>query len=615
MGRIRLNPAFRPTDSPHAVDAQTLVIQCAVAAPLTFALSLYTWLRSDRSSLHRLLAATLLSVVLWMGALLGRSLASEPAAREWALHLEQLAIALMPPLFTVTMGFFARISLFEQSRAAAISLFSIFALFFLAFLTDGQHHLFFHDRQAALAGAHPLEFAGPLWWGLQVWCFIVDFLGISFAVSVAWRGRTRSERRRAWMILAAMLAPIGAHALFLLEWLPIQQSLAPGALGLSALFFVQGVHRYGLLEAQPLVRQDVIEHIHEGLVLADRDGRVLDANAAAEEVLGRGREEMVGLELAEVLQVLDTEDDLGLRAATVPLAGGRLSGEVRTRDGRHIEISGGAVTALGSQPAGRFVTLRDRSIQRRSERLLRERQKLESVGILAAGVAHEVNNPLSYVRANLVHMGSLAPLLEKALRDAPDDERSDLLELPEILADSLEGLDRIARIVDSMLRFSRAPDEGLRPVDLNDVVEQSLRLAALQHDDRVVLECELAPHLPPVAGASDRLVQVLLNLVLNAKEAVAERGAGRIVVSTRLEQREVVVRVHDDGPGVAPELEARIFDPFFTTRPPGRGTGLGLSIASDIVNEFGGHLELEPGAVGACFALHLPVPREAVRPA
>lgn len=587
------------------MDAQTLVIQCAVAAPLTLALALYTWLRSERSPLHRLLAATLFTVVLWMVAMLGRALATEPAGREAALFLEQLSIVLMPPLFTVTMGYFARIAVFEQGRAAWISLFSVFGLFFVAFLTDDWHHLFYRDPQAALAGAHPTEFAGPLWWGLQAWCLIVDLMGLSFALSVAWRGPTRTERRRAWMVLAALLCPMGAHALFLLEWLPVQQSLAPGALGLSAVFFVQGVHRYGLLDAQPVVRQDVIEHIHEGLVLADCDGHVLDANAAAEEVLGCSRSEMQGLELAALLARLGTEDDLGLRAATVPLAGGRVSGEIRTRDGRHIEIGGGAVSAMGSQPAGRFVTLRDRSVQRRSEHLLRERQKLESVGILAAGVAHEVNNPLSYVRANLVHVNNLAPRLEKLLDGAAEDERTDLLEIPEILSDSLEGLDRIARIVDSMLRFSRAPEDDVRPVQANEVVEQSLRLAALQHGERVRVERDLADGLPAVAGAPDRLVQVLLNLVLNAKAAVAGRD-GRILVSTRLEGDEVVTRVHDDGPGIPAELEARIFDPFFTTRPPGQGTGLGLSIASDIVHELGGHLMLEPGGSGTCFAMRLP---------
>ncbi|MGH0037562.1 MAG: ATP-binding protein [Myxococcota bacterium] len=588
------------------MEAQTLVLQCAFAAPLTFGLALYAWVGSERSTVHRLLSALLFSVVLWMLALVGRSVATGTSAREWALDLEQFSIVLMPPLFAVTMGVFARVSMFERSHAAALSLGSIFALFFLAYLSDGQHHLYFADRQAALAGAHPREFAGPLWWGLQIWCFATDLLAISFALSMAWRGRNRAERRRAGMVLAAIVCPIVAHVVFLMGWLPVDQTLAPGALGLSAIFFVQGVHRYGLLQAQPIVRQDVIEHLGEGLILADRDGQVLDANAAAEEVLGRPRSEMLGRALGEVLEMLDSEDDLGLRIATVPVAGGRLAGEVRTRDGRHVEIGGGAVKALGSQPAGRFVTLRDRSVQRRSERLLRERQKLESVGILAAGVAHEVNNPLSYVRANLVHMSALAPQLEKALLHAPAPDCEDLLEFPEVLADSIEGLDRIARIVDSMLRFSRSPEEGLGPVQMNDVVEEALRLATLRPDDRIRVERELARDLPPVEGSSDRLVQVLLNLVLNAKEALSRCESGRIGVTTALEGTDVVVRVRDDGPGVAPELEARVFDPFFTTRPPGQGTGLGLSIASDIVHEFGGHLDLEPGGPGACFALRLP---------
>jgi signal transduction histidine kinase len=232
------------------------------------------------------------------------------------------------------------------------------------------------------------------------------------------------------------------------------------------------------------------------------------------------------------------------------------------------------------------------------------------VGVLAAGVAHEVNNPLAYVRSNLVHLQSVSSGIEKHLRlDSSDsDDAADLLEIPEVLGESIEGLDRIARIVAGLLRFSRVPDEKAREIDVHQVVDEALRLAALERDSAVHVEMrgEATP-LPPVLGSPERLIQVLLNLFLNGKQALANQPDARILADTRLEEGEVVIRVRDNGPGIAEELQARIFDPFFTTRGPDEGTGLGLSIAFDIVQEHGGTLEVEstPGE-GTCFVIRLP---------
>jgi len=252
--------------------------------------------------------------------------------------------------------------------------------------------------------------------------------------------------------------------------------------------------------------------------------------------------------------------------------------------------------------------LRDRTDQWRRERLLQQRQRLESVGVLAAGVAHEVNNPLAYVRANLAHLEQLAALAPK-LQNGPQPAASELLEMGDVVAESVEGLDRIARIVEDLLHFARPPLERRSPVSLSRVAEEALRLAALHQGSPVRVEAVLAPALPAVEASEDRLVQVALNLLLNARQALGAREGGWIRVETGAEAGRVTLRVRDNGPGVPSELRERIFDPFFTTRPPGEGTGLGLAIAFDIVREHDGSLELEPQAGGgACFALRLPLP-------
>jgi signal transduction histidine kinase len=159
-----------------------------------------------------------------------------------------------------------------------------------------------------------------------------------------------------------------------------------------------------------------------------------------------------------------------------------------------------------------------------------------------------------------------------------------------------------------MLRFSRAPEDDLRPVDLNEVVVESMRLADLHRDRCVTVESRLDPSLPAVLGSSNRLVQVMLNLFLNGKQALSGIPEARMVAETSREADVAVVRVRDNGPGIAEEDRERIFDPFFTTRGPDEGTGLGLSIAFDIVREHGGTLEVESNdGEGTCFTLRLPL--------
>jgi signal transduction histidine kinase len=508
------------------------------------------------------------------------------------------------------MGYFARHPAFVQGRAATLGFSAIFACLAAGFLSDDWHGLLVADRAAALAGEHPTKWAGPLFWGAQLWIAVADLLGLALCGWAAWHGRTPSERNRPLLVLGAILLPVLAHFAWVGELLPLDYTLAPGAAGLAVLLFALAIPSHGLLESQPIVRQDLIEHMPEGLVLADAAGIVLDANAAAESILGRSRDTLRGSRLEAIFEALGAGgegDQLAARIAELPLVGARLAGELRTADARTIEVTGGALGSVGSQPAGRFVSLEDRTLQRHNEHLLRERQKLESVGILAAGVAHEINNPLAFVHANLVHLRTLAGRVDKLVDLDPAGPDADLLELETVVEESLEGVVRIARIVNDMLRFSRVPEEAPEPVDVNEVIRAALRLAAFDRSNRVAVEQRLAEGLPPVRGSANRLVQVLLNLLLNANQALAGRPDARVVAESARDGRYVLVQLRDNGPGIPEPQRDRVFDPFFTTRAPGEGTGLGLSIAFDIVREHGGELELgDAPEGGACFTIRLP---------
>jgi signal transduction histidine kinase len=236
------------------------------------------------------------------------------------------------------------------------------------------------------------------------------------------------------------------------------------------------------------------------------------------------------------------------------------------------------------------------SLQQAQEGLIRS-EKMAAVGRLGAGLAHELGNPLASM-VGFVHL-----LRDK---DLPESDRIDFLNRME------SEINRMDEIIRALLDFSRPSSEPIGPVDLNRVVEDGLALARVQKwMAGVALEVDPAPELPPVRGQGNRLLQVVLNLLENAGQAV--RSQGRIAVSTGVRDGEVFVRVADTGPGIEPEDEARIFEPFFSRKPPGQGTGLGLSVSQSIVESLDGRIEVEgrPG-IGAVFTVFLArIPQEA----
>jgi signal transduction histidine kinase len=262
---------------------------------------------------------------------------------------------------------------------------------------------------------------------------------------------------------------------------------------------------------------------------------------------------------------------------------------------------------------------------------LRQAQKLESVGRLAAGVAHEINTPVQFV-SDSVHfvrdvlpdlvglLGLYRTLLPKDSQPGVSEaeERADLPylleQMPKALDRSLDGLQRVSNIVKSMGAFARSDRSSMAPTDLNRAIQQTLVIARNEYKYVADVVLELQP-LPLVDCHASDLDQVILNLVLNAAHAIAQKGEarGKITVSSRLDGDEVVIAVGDTGTGIAPEIRDRIFEPFFTTKPVGQGTGQGLAIARSVVTErHGGLLDFTTRVgVGTTFTLRLPLSQRA----
>jgi signal transduction histidine kinase len=262
----------------------------------------------------------------------------------------------------------------------------------------------------------------------------------------------------------------------------------------------------------------------------------------------------------------------------------------------------------------------------RQESELRQIQKMESVGRLAAGIAHEINTPIQFVGDNLRFLaeafGDLTGILAAyragdsaaaAAAEAEVDIEFLLAEVPEALGQTVGGIDRVAGIVRAMKAFGHPGEEEKAPVDLNEVVRNTLVVASSEVKYVAEVETDLA-ELPPVWCHVGDINQVLLNLVVNAAHAVgAAVGAtgelGTITVRTRAEGDEAVIDVADTGCGIDPRLAHRVFEPFFTTKQAGSGTGQGLALASSlIVDRHSGSITFssEPGA-GTTFTVRLPV--------
>ena len=221
--------------------------------------------------------------------------------------------------------------------------------------------------------------------------------------------------------------------------------------------------------------------------------------------------------------------------------------------------------------------------------------RMAGVGRLAAGVAHEIGNPLSAVIGfvDLLRGGDLDPETREDLMRRVTDE-----------------LGRAHTIVRDLLDYARPPEGDLEDVDVPAVVQASREMVAMQRDfDGIEIEAVVEGQIPPVRAESSRLRQVLINLLLNARDAL--EGKGQVTLRVRREGDLCTIAVRDSGPGVPPEYIDSIFDPFFTTKEPGSGTGLGLSVSLQIIEGFGGRLRYHPGEDGgAVFTVELPLARE-----
>jgi PAS domain S-box-containing protein len=378
----------------------------------------------------------------------------------------------------------------------------------------------------------------------------------------------------------------------------------------------------------------LVDLLPDAITISDLDGRIVKTNRRGAELYGADHEdEMVGRNAFELIAPEDRPRALANLKKT--LESGWLDRAEYTmlrKDGSSYpaELCASLIPGPDGAPTAFVATVRDVSERKQIEAQLAQADRLANLGVLAAGVAHEVNNPLAYLLLNMSKVAEELPRLAAGADHCRDtlqelcaklgDEapisgdqapcsRGRLNELADLARLAAEGGERVKKIVSDLRTFSRTDDDQRVLVQPNDVLDNAANLASAEIGDHVRLSKDYS-ELPRIMASERRLCQVFLNLLLNAAHAVADRAQepGRIVVRTRSGAGEVTVEVSDNGGGIDPEVARRMFEPFFTTKPDGVGTGIGLSICQNIVHDHGGSIEVDsvPGR-GSRFLVRLPI--------
>jgi PAS domain S-box-containing protein len=377
--------------------------------------------------------------------------------------------------------------------------------------------------------------------------------------------------------------------------------------------------------------RNLVETMRDGMVVIDAENRISYVNPMICEIFGYTKEQLVG---TSPLDYLDGEN----AAIFIEQVRNRRAGksevyelEWSRSDGRRVltQVSPRAIYDESGNYAGSFGVIADITERRRAEELMLQNEKMMTIGGLAAGMAHEINNPLG-----IILQGVQATQLKisgdyEINRRLAEETGIDLSRMKEYLARSevltyLDGISeagmRAAEIVTSMLQFSRRSSGIKTKTDINDLIDRTIEMASRDYDLRrkfdfkkIVITRNYDRSIPEVGCIPTEIEQVMLNLLKNAAQAMSEKDAGEYVplisIATAAEGGEAVIRISDNGPGIDEYTRKHLFEPFYTTKAPGEGTGLGLAVSFFIISKnHGGTITADSGeGAGTTFTVKLPL--------
>jgi two-component system NtrC family sensor kinase len=580
--------------------------------------ALHLWFARRGEREHAWVALWAILAVLFQAGRLLHIESQDPAT---AVRLARLSVGLSPLMIAALISFARNLAGIPTSRGVALSFWgtsvgAAAAIAFTPYMFPEAHGFRVDPFGQAYIGV-----PGSPWLGV---------LGIYLLVVLGWLthtlGRAPSlaagERR-------GLVASLGAYALLgltsvvsALGWIPVPVVAEYGPFLMATALSYMLVSRLRRLEGelQALVEArtnelqasearslSLIENAPVGVFACESDGCITTVNPRLAELLGASSPREIQSRNALAFPPLR---EAGISAAIGDcLRDGVCSVQehrYRSSYGRLLDVrlTLAPLRNAAGEVHGALGLVEDVTERRALEQQLLRSQKMESVGQLAAGIAHEINNPMAYVHANL-------GVLVKEWRDLRASSELDtallgdrLAECEELLAETQEGVDRTISIVRDVREIAHTGGQSRGSTELNPLLETCLRVASTHRKDGVRID-EVYGDLPTLWASASQLQQLFLNLVVNALQAVDAGGLVR--VTTAAEGIWVVVRIEDDGPGILEGAEDKLFDPFFTTKEAGEGTGLGLYMSYQIVQAHGGEIlaASHPGR-GTTFTVRLP---------
>jgi PAS domain S-box-containing protein len=348
---------------------------------------------------------------------------------------------------------------------------------------------------------------------------------------------------------------------------------------------------------------DILEHSADGIIVLDTAGVVNIWNHGAERLFGYSSDETIGSPIDDVLRPSNERSE---RERSVLRRELRRDGvvvnfltEVLCQDGTPMQVTltQTLITGPDGRPLGSSLILRDNRIQSRLEDQMRRSERLSAISVMAAGLAHEINNPLAII-------GNRIECMQRDIRDKWHDGAlaadADVLQ---------QHVARLRQLTSSLLRFASDDQLDAAPIALDAVAEGTVALLRRTlAARRLELELEIEPGVPAVPGYEKAIETVIVNLLLNSADATPAGGTITLAIRRSALGDAAEIEVRDTGPGIAPALRERIFEPFFTTKEAGRGTGLGLTVCRSIVDRHGGSIRVDANAGGGCrFVVSLPL--------
>ncbi len=536
-------------------------------------------------------ALLMLAAAEWAGGALLEHTSREVASKVVFAALEYPGIMAMAPLWLAfALAYTGHAAALTAGRAAALAVMPLVTIALV--WTNPWHHLVWTSftPSSPVAGA-PLVYGHGAWfWLAAAWNYALLLAGtIVLVISLA--RAHRPFRAQGAALLLGMVLPWIGNALYL-SGAGVLGGVDPTPLAfvLTGIVYSVGVFHRGLFDLVPIARHALIDSMADGVLVLDARQRVIDVNPSARALLGLATAP-IGAAAADVLAPWPA---LAAAAAGAPMAA---AARVETARGpRDLQVGQSLLLDAAGAPRGRLLVMSDVTDRKRTEDALRQTEKLASLGQLLAGVAHELNNPLSVVIGH-------ATLLRREMGDAPGAGRVEKIAV---------AAERCARIVANFLAVARRREPERTTTDLNAVLRDAVALLAHQLElDNVSVVQRLAADLPRLRADTSQLHQVAVNLISNAQYAMRESaGERRLTLASRHDfaRGRVIFSVADTGPGIPLARRDRIFEPFFTTKPVGSGSGLGLSVCRGIVEAHEGAIEIgdAPGG-GALVTVELPV--------